>query len=258
MGKAQIVAPRHSCRGRNRPWVETQGCHKTSLCDYSIATLGCERLLFALAFASLVLFSTRANAQTLHQTSSTPLVDLAEAGQWDWLDKPLTDDAIQQTQADGTTVLHWAVFHRNQAAVEKLIAAGIDVNQKNAYQVSPLSLACELGYEEAALSLIKAEADVESLRLGRETPLMLAARNGNVKIVRALIDAGANVDAQEVNGQTAVIWAAAEGSLESLDALIKAGADINHSLKKSGYTAFLYAAREGKIRHRQKIARRRR
>ena len=247
LAKAQIVAPRHSCRGRNRPWVETQGCHKTSLCDYSIATLSCKRLLFALAFATLVLISTHATAQTKTQTPASRLVDLAEAQQWDWLDKPLSADAIQQIQPDGTTVLHWAVFHRNQPAIEKLIAAGIDVNQTNAYQVSPLSLACELGHERAALSLIKAGADVESKRLGRETPLMLAARNGSVRIVNALIEAGANVDAKEVNGQTAVIWAAAEGSLKSLDVLIKAGADINHSLKKSGYTAFLYAAREGKI-----------
>ena len=206
-------------------------------------------LIFSMAFtfAALGFIASRVFAQTQTEAPADRFVDLAEADQWGWLDKPLVDDAIQQTQADGTTVLHWAVFHRNQAAVEKLIAAGIDVNRTNAYQVSPLSIACELGCEQAALSLIKAKANVESLRLGRETPLMLAARNGNVKIVDALIKAGANVDAQEVNGQTALIWAAAEGSLESLDALIKAGADIDHSLKKSSYTAFLYAAREGKI-----------
>ena len=246
LARAQMVAPRHSCRGRNRPWVETQSCHKMPLNDYSIAALSCGRLLFALAFAALILISTRVTGQTKTQVPVPRLADLAEAQQWDWLDKPLSDDAIQQAQPDGTTVLHWAVFYRNQTAVEKLIAAGIDVNQTNSYQVSPLSLACELGHEQAALSLIKAEADIESQRLGRETPLMFAARNGNVKIVNALIEAGANVDAQEVNGQTALIWAAAEGSLESLDALIEAKADINHSLKKSGYTAFLYAAREGK------------
>ena len=212
------------------------------------------RLSFVFAFACvLVSFSNHVNAQAksavktiASQASQSRLVDLAEAQQWDWLDEPLTAEALQQTQPDGTTVLHWAVFHRNQAAVEKLIAAGIDVNQTNAYQVSPLSLACELGHQQAALSLIDAKADIESQRLGRETPLMLAARNGDVKIVNALIDAGANVDAYEVNGQTALIWAAAEGSLESLDVLIKAGADIDHSLKKSGYTALLYAAREGK------------
>ena len=203
---------------------------------------------FVLAFAAVGLIATAVFGQTQTKPAAPAnhLVDLAEAQQWDWLESTLSDNAIQQTQADGTNVLHWAVFHRNQTAVEKLIAAGIDVNRTNEYQVSPLSLACELGHEQAALSLIKAKADIESQRLGRETPLMLAARNGDAKIVNALIDAGANVDAQEANGQTALIWAAAEGSLNSLDALIKAKANINHSLKKSGYTAFLYAAREGK------------
>ena len=205
------------------------------------------RFGYALVFAVLlILISTRATAQTQTPESMPRLADLAEAQQWDWLDRPLSDDAIQQAQPDGTSVLHWAVFYQNQPAIEKLIAAGIDVNQTNRYQVSPLSLACELGHEQAALSLIKAKADVESQRLGRETPLMFAARNGNAKIVSALIEAGANVDAQEVNGQTALIWAAAEGSSKCIDCLIKAGADIDHPLKKSGYTAFLYAAREGK------------
>ena len=194
---------------------------------------------------ALIFSSAYATAQQPTVTAA-PLVDLAEAQQWDWLDEPLTANELQQTQPDGTNALHWAVFHHNQAALEKLIAAGIDVNRTNAYQVSPLSLACELGHEEAALTLIEAKADIESQRIGRETPLMLAARNGNARIVNALIDAGANVDAEEVNGQTALIWAAAEGSLDSLDALIKAGADINHSLERSTFTAFLYAAREGK------------
>ena len=192
----------------------------------------------------LCFLAANSNAQT-----EISVVDLAEQGKWSAYAERVRStefDVFGETQADGMTALHWAAFHNAQDMVHSLIEHESTVDAKTIYDVTPLSIACERGYEEVVEMLIDAKADFECKRLGDETPLMLAARNGNANIVRALLDAGADVNAKEARGQTALMWAAAEGNVEAVDALIERGADIDHSLKNSGFTAFMFAARQGK------------
>ena len=157
----------------------------------------------------------------------------------------LAQSSSTKTDADGTTPLHWAVFHDDLAEVERLLADDADVNVTNTYLVSPLSLASEFGHADIAKHLIAAGADVEAKRMSDETPLMLAARGGSVETVNALLSAEADVDAQDREGQTALMWAAAAGNADIVDALIDAGADVSYSLEQAGFTAFHFAARQG-------------
>ena len=149
-------------------------------------------------------------------------------------------------QPDGTTLVHWAVFHRDLGMLRALNRRKARLDQRNRYGVTPLSLACEYGHVACAKFLIENQVDIESARPGKESPLMYAGRCGAIEIVKALIEAGAKVDAVERNGQTALMWAAAAGEVDVVRTLLDAGASRDQRTHKSGFNAFLFAAREGR------------
>jgi uncharacterized protein len=176
--------------------------------------------------------------------------------------------------------LHRAVSVGDVAKAESLIRAGSDVNAVSRYGVTPLSLAAAGGSARLLDTLFKGGADPRkadgALHDGR-TLLMLAARTGNVGAVQLLLSKGENPNAVETRtGTTALMWAALENRAETVRVLVKAGADSNvrskvtaypHTppgvigdaleegysyvgqtvLPKGGWTALMYAARQGAL-----------
>ena len=180
-------------------------------------------------------------------TTSAPLVDAAEARDWALVGKLIEQGVDEkQSQHDGMTALHWAVYHNHPAATKLLIDAKSDVNSATEYKVTPLSIACTHRETETVEMLLKAGANVEFEAPGGETPLMIAARTGNATALRQLLKHGASLTAKEKRGQTALMWAAAEGNVEAVDVLIAAGADLN-AVSSSGFTAMMFSARDGQI-----------
>jgi ankyrin repeat protein len=182
--------------------------------------------------------------------------------------------------ADGTTALHRAVSVGDVARAESLIRAGADVNAVNRYGVTPLSLAAADGNARLVGALLKSGADLRkadaALHDGR-TVLMLASRTGSVDTLTLLLSKGADVNAAETRtGTTALMWAALDNRADVVRVLTKAGADVNarstvtaypHTppgvigdaleegasyvgqtvLPKGGWTALMYAARQGAL-----------
>jgi len=183
--------------------------------------------------------------------------------------------------ADGTTALHRAVrANEPLPKIEALIRAGADVNARNRYGVTPLSLAAGDGNGLVVDLLLKSGASPKTadaaLTEGR-TVLMLAARTGNAGAIKQLVSAGADVNAAETRtGSTALMWAALENRAEAVRALVAAGASVNATsrvtayphtppgvigdaleegysyvgqtvLPRGGWTALMYAARQGAI-----------
>ena len=172
----------------------------------------------------------------------------------------VTEDSIGP---DGATPLQRAAFHSDVAEVRRLLAAGADVKQANAYGVTPLALAAETGNAEIIKLLLAAGADVESPSGEGQTALMSVARTGNVEAARLLLKRGANVNAAEqFGGQTALMWAAARRHPEMVQLLASKGADVNaraivrnferhitveqryKNMHTGGLTPLLYAVRE--------------
>src|SRR5690606_22687009 len=115
-----------------------------------------------------------------------------------------------------------------RAAVERLIAAGADVNTANRYEMRPLHVAIEAGDAAIAKLLLEAGADESAPDRAGELPLMLAARVGEPAIAKALLDHGADVDAREPHyGQTPLMVAAREGHAAVVDVLLDAGAEVD-------------------------------
>jgi FOG: Ankyrin repeat len=171
---------------------------------------------------------------------------------------------VNERSADGTTALHWAVYHGDADLVRRLIRAGADVRAVNDYGVAPLAEAAERADVQILRLLLDAGADVESPNPEGQTALMTVARTNRVEAAKLLIRRGANVNARESwRGQTALMWAAAQSQPEMVRLLIQHGADVNarSHIRKwkrrvtaeprpqnrplGGLTPLLFAAREG-------------
>jgi ankyrin repeat protein len=171
---------------------------------------------------------------------------------------------VNAPEVDGTTALHWAVQQNDLDLVERLIRAGANVKAKNDYGSTPMSEAAIVGNPVMLDKLLKAGADVNSANADGQTVLMAVARTGNVEAARVLLNHGADVNAKEQwREQTALMWAAAQKQPEMVKELVAHRADVNARSRVNnwqiqvtaepraiyrpagGFTALLYAAREG-------------
>jgi uncharacterized protein len=176
------------------------------------------------------------------------LIDAVRKG-----DVPVVRSLLQQrvnvnaSEADGTTALHWAARLDDAEIAKVLIRAGANSKASNRYGVTPLSLACINGSSTMIELFLTAGADPNTTMGDGETALMTAARTGKVDAVNTLLMHGADVNATEGwRAQTALMWAAAEGYTPVIQTLIAHGANI-HARSNGGFTALLFAAREGRI-----------
>jgi uncharacterized protein len=120
---------------------------------------------------------------------------------------------------DGWTPLHLAAFFGQDAAVERLLAAGADLNavSRNPLRNTPLHAAVAGGHVEVSLRLIEAGAAVNVADAGGHTPFHIAAEAGYVPIARALFARGADAHAVDAEDRTPLARAAAKGHTEIVD-----------------------------------------
>ena len=145
----------------------------------------------------------------------------AAVGQMDTLERLLHGSTAGPNaySHDGWTPLHLAAFFGQRAAVERLLAAGADLNavSRNALRNTPLHAAVAGGHVEVSLLLINAAADVNVADAGGYTPFHIAAEAGYVPVARALFERGADAHAVDVEDRTPLSRAAAKGHTEIVD-----------------------------------------
>jgi len=213
----------------------------------------------------LLVFLTAFLLMTASVRAADSLPDAVQAGNLNAAIAMLEAGTDPNTlSVDGTTALHWSVYHRNLAMTRQLLLAGANPDLANDFGATPMSLAAEHGDFAIMESLLQAGGDPESPNAEDQTLLMAVARTGRLDTAQLLLDHGANVNAKENwGGQTALMWAAAQRQPEMVRLLIEHGADVNargknhdwprwvtseprnKPLDYGGYTPLLYAAREG-------------
>jgi len=215
----------------------------------------------------LVLLSQGFTSVSADQT----LVSAAKEQDWRTLSSQLDlNGNVNEAQADGTTILAWAVYWNNLEIISKLIEANADVNIGNDLGVTPLLLATSNRNPDVVSILLKAGASTDKAMWTGETPLMTAVRTGQREVVQLLLDNGADINTSEPRrGQTALMWAISFGHPEIARVLIERGAEVNtktikltesqnfspmilegyagnvNSVAQGGYTALMFAARIG-------------
>jgi len=175
---------------------------------------------------------------------------------------------VNRAEPDGTTPLHYAAQGNDVELMSLLIKAGANAKAANRYAVQPLTLAATNGSAAAIEVLLAAGADANAAGPGGEPVIMTAARTGSVDAVRRLLTRGANANVVEPwLGETALMWAASENHAGVVRLLIESGAAANtrskvldapvlefprsggpnSPLPRGGWTALMFAAREGSI-----------
>jgi ankyrin repeat protein len=139
-----------------------------------------------------------------------PDLDVHEAAALGYLDRlraRLDDDpaAASSLSADGFTALHFAAFFAKPEAARTLIEAGapVDVIATNDMRVQPLHSAAAGHNVEVCRLLLAAGAEVDARQAGGFTPLHAAAQNGDPEMVELFLSAGAGPEIRTDDGRTA-------------------------------------------------------
>lgn len=134
-----------------------------------------------------------------------------------------------------TTPLTVAAERGDAAEVRKLIASGVDLNERDKSGYTALVWAARNGSMGVAKALIEARADVNArdCAINGWTPLMHAIHKNNNEMARLLMDRGADVNAKAgkctdkliESGATALLHAAGDDNTEIVRALLAKGAN---------------------------------
>ncbi|HLH00225.1 MAG TPA: ankyrin repeat domain-containing protein [Bryobacteraceae bacterium] len=151
----------------------------------------------------------------------------------------------------GSTPLMYAAAFGSLEEMQALIAAGADVNAKNAFDSTAL-LVCASDLAKVQLLLDKG-ADVNAQSKPGRTALMIAAgHNGASDVVKLLLDRGANVNARDASGDSALLEATSAGDIAIVKLLLEKNADVNAAqvgmgsgTGTTGLTPLMSAAGEG-------------
>lgn len=150
--------------------------------------------------------------------AADPELDIHEAAAFGYLDRlreRLEEDPsrVVSLSADGYTALHFAAFFAKPEAARTLLEAGapVDVVAENEMRVQPLHSAAAGRQVEICRLLLAAGADVNARQAGGFSPLHEAAQNGDPEMVELFLSAGADPDATTDEGRTSADIADASG-----------------------------------------------
>ena len=191
--------------------------------------------------AAVVLVGCGESQQSAPAPESKPVEPVAEvpAQPLPPVDAKADDPVAEASRPEPPTAkapdisIHDSVGIVNIEVVKQHLAAGTDVNTKDAIGATPLHWAASEGRKEVAELLIAKGADVNESS-GGETPLHEAALFGHKEIVELLITAGADVNAKKDNGKTPLDLAIRRHHHETADLLRKHGAKSGAELKAEG------------------------
>ena len=136
--------------------------------------------------------------------------------------------------------LHSAAAGNDVAAITSLLAAGAEIDARNADGETALLVATHANNIDAARALIEAGADVNAKDRINDSPYLLAGARGHLEILGMTLSHGADLRSTNRYGGTALIPAAERGYVDTVRTLIEAGTDLDH-INNLNWTALLEA-----------------
>ena len=138
----------------------------------------------------------------------------------------LTRDRINSHDDFGNSALHIAIAERaSPFIIREILAGGIRTNSVDSNGRTPLRLAVDIGYWEAARLLADAGSDPFSVAVDNRTPAETALAKGEEAILA--IFSGRAVNARDSAGNTILHYAARQGTPQTIALLLELGANRN-------------------------------
>ncbi|MEO8400482.1 MAG: ankyrin repeat domain-containing protein [Gammaproteobacteria bacterium] len=174
-------------------------------------------------------------------------MDWTSCEAWQNIHEPTKEEAQNNVDSKKWSWLHLASRYGHVDEMDKLIKAGVDINQTSIRGETPLYLAVEARRLDATKTLIKASADVNKSNTDKDqnTSLFIAAQKGFPELVDVLLLNGAVVDKSNNHDVTPLLVAASQGHLDVVMKFIKAKANVNHLATAKGNLTALYSAAQG-------------
>ena len=158
------------------------------------------------------LLSRGLDPDTVDANGNTLLILAAREGKADTVDALLKyRPRIAYRNLAGDSALMLAVLRGHGKVVDVLIDGGAPVNHDG---WTPLHYAAFEGRLEILERLIAAGAELEAVAPNKSDALMLAARNGHIAVVRRLLAAGVSLDRRNEAGFNAEEWATSNGNTD--------------------------------------------
>lgn len=153
---------------------------------------------------------------------------------------------IEDWDENEVPLLIYALENDDNEFAEILLKAGVDENEYNHINNTPLHIAVQNRNLEQVKLLVRYDADIELTNDDEETPLHLSVKDDkNLPITKYLIENEANIEAETWPNEETPLHIAVgyyrKGSIETIKYLIEMGAELEskNSLDK---TPFLIAA----------------
>ena len=124
----------------------------------------------------------------------------------------LKEIKLDEVNDEGQTALHLAVLNNKLEIVAFLLQLGMNPNQKDNNQLSPLIAAAANGLEEIFQVLLTYKPDLSQVNRFGGTALLPSSEKGYLKVVQKAIDAGVPVNHQNRLGWTALLEAVILGN----------------------------------------------
>ncbi len=158
---------------------------------------------------------------------------------------------VNTKDSRGGTPLMYAAAFGSLDAMKLLVAAGADVNAKNAFDATAL-MGCATDLDKVRF-LVEKGADVNAQSKPGRTALLIASGiNGGSEIVRFLLDKGAESSAADASGVTPLLEATRVDDTASMKLLLAKNVAANvkgglNGVGAEGYTPLLNSAGAGNV-----------
>ena len=143
----------------------------------------------------------------------TSQFDIVKATQYGALDRVIelveSGVDVNERDAENVTLLHWAAINNRKEVVRYLISKGSNVQAIGGdLQSTPLHWSTRQGHLSMVVLLMNNGADASILDGEGYNALHLAAQFGHTAIVAFLVSKGEEINAPDINGMTALMWSA--------------------------------------------------
>ena len=145
---------------------------------------------------------------------------------------------LLMTDASAQTGLIEAAERGDVAAVERAIAAGADLEQRDGQRRTPLLLAVAGNHIRVAKALLAAGASPNAQAANQDTPWLLAGASGRSEIIAAMLPLKPDLSIRNRYGGNALIPACERAHVETVELLLTSGIDVNH-VNHLGWTCLL-------------------